>query len=96
MTLIRLAMAVARWRGGGTISYSTPSHLYRILYSSSNGSKWMSEAWSRMAISRTMLMSLRTGAELAISVEVVEVDAGLAGLSASSSSMPGSASMLRR
>src|SRR5437660_540482 len=28
----------------------------------------MSEAWSRMAIRRTMLMSLRTGAELAISV----------------------------
>ncbi len=39
MTLIREAMAMAMCRGGGTISYSTPSMRYRILNSVSNGSK---------------------------------------------------------
>ena len=48
MTLMRLAIAGARCRGGGTISYITPSTRYRILNSSSNGSKWMSDALSRM------------------------------------------------
>ncbi len=33
MTLMRVVMAKARWRGGGTISYSTPSALMRILNS---------------------------------------------------------------
>ena len=55
-------MAKARWRGGGTISYSTPSALMRMRNSSSNGSKWMSLAWSLIASSSTMLSSLRTGA----------------------------------
>ncbi len=67
MTLMRLLMALARWRGGGTISYSTPSQRIRILYSSSNGSKWMSDALSLMPIRKIMLMSLRTGASLASS-----------------------------
>ena len=39
MTLIRVTMAFAKCRGGGTISYNTPSALTRILNSSSNGSK---------------------------------------------------------
>ena len=40
----------------------------RILYSSSNGSKWMSLARSLMPISSIMLMSLRTGADSASSI----------------------------
>ena len=67
MTLIRVVMALARCRGGGTISYRTPSARTRILNSSSNGSKWMSLAWSLIARSSTMLSSLRTGAAEAIS-----------------------------
>src|SRR5262249_27729881 len=39
MTLMRLAMAAARWRGGGTISYKMPSQRERLLYSSSHGSE---------------------------------------------------------
>lgn len=39
MTLIRVVIAKARWRGGGTISYNTPSERMRILNSLSNGSK---------------------------------------------------------
>ena len=62
MTLMRVVMAKARCRGGGTISYSTPSALMRILNSFSNGSKCKSLAWSLMASSSTMLSSLRTGA----------------------------------
>ena len=62
MTLIRVVMAKARCRGGGTISYSTPSARMRILNSFSNGSKCKSLAWSLMAIRRTMFKSLRTGA----------------------------------
>ena len=61
ITLMRLMMAFARCRGGGTISYSTPSARTRILNSSSNGSKWISLAWSLMASSITMLSSLRIG-----------------------------------
>ena len=62
ITLMRVVMAKARCRGGGTISYSTPSALMRMRNSSSNGSKWMSLAWSLMASSSTMFSSLRTGA----------------------------------
>ncbi len=67
MTLIRLAIAGARCRGGGTSSYRMPSTRYRILYSSSNGSKWMSDALSLIASSSTMFRSFRTGAASAIS-----------------------------
>ena len=38
-TLIRVVIAFARCRGGGTISYKVPSALIRILNSSSKGSK---------------------------------------------------------
>ena len=62
MTLMRVVMAKARCRGGGTISYSTPSARMRILNSFSNGSKCKSLAWSLMASSSTMFKSLRTGA----------------------------------
>ena len=44
MTLMRVVMAKARCRGGGTISYSTPSALMRMRNSSSNGSKCKSLA----------------------------------------------------
>ena len=67
MTLIRLLMAEERARGGGTSSWSTPSAFMRTRYSSSNGSKCTSEALSRMAIRKIMLMRRRTGAESAIS-----------------------------
>jgi len=53
ITLIRLDKATAMLLGGGTISYRTPSIRYRILNSSSNGSKWISDALSRIACKRT-------------------------------------------
>ena len=62
MTLIRVVMAKARCRGGGTISYNTPSERMRILNSFSNGSKCKSLACSLIAISSTMFNSFRTGA----------------------------------
>ena len=62
MTLMRVVMAKARWRGGGTISYNTPSARMRILNSCSKGSKCKSLSRSLMAISSTMFSSLRTGA----------------------------------
>ena len=67
-------MAGAMCAGGGIISYSTPSMRYRILNSSSNGSKWMSEALSLIACSSTRLISLRTGLESAASLRLSEVD----------------------
>ncbi len=62
MTLMRVVMAKARCRGGGTISYSTPSDRMRILNSFSKGSKCKSLAWSLIASSSTMFSSFRTGA----------------------------------
>ena len=62
MTLMRVVMAKARCRGGGTISYNTPSARMRILNSFSNGSKCKSLARSLIAINSTMFSSFRTGA----------------------------------
>ena len=62
ITFTRVVMAKARWRGGGTISYSTPSERMRILNSFSNGSKCKSLACSRIASNSTMFNSFRTGA----------------------------------
>ena len=46
----------------------------RMRNSSSNGSKCKSEAWSLIANNRTMLSSLRTGAESAGGLEVAQFD----------------------
>ena len=62
MTLIRVVMAKARCRGGGTISYNTPSDRILILNSVSKGSKCKSLACSLIPINNTMFNSRRTGA----------------------------------